>query len=765
LSSAFPGAPESDAYEYARHIWWYGYALQHGLPLFQHPYLAYPDGISGWWLWAIPLQSFPAWLFDIVMPLPLAYNLMTLIRLTLNGWTMFLLVRRLTNSAQAGMLAGAVFLLYPTMQGHLFASHVGILALWPIPLYADSLLRLRGTANRRWIGLAGLWFVVSTLGSAHLLIFVLFPLTLTLTVWALAARDWRWLRAMIGALILGGALLSVFLLPAIWEQLNDPSAVSPGGLVNFSTDLLGFVSPSFFHPLYQALDYPRAVLGVRLVEGSAYVGIIAAALALVGLWRKPAARVWGWLALLAVVLSLGVILKVAGQPIRFMIDGVPFYVPLPFALLADLPLVNIIRTPGRFNIATGFAIAIMAGYGVAALLQAIPRRGMIYHAPTIVTVVLIALVAFDTQLAWEGVQPKLPLVDATLPAALVALAEDDSIEAVLNLPINNLIVAKHAMYLQVAHQHPILDGFVSRQTPVSAAKLGLLQSTLDPALLQAAGADVVIVWHQWDAAVDERAAAQLGAPFYRDGTIAAYRVPPTEVAPDFTVQTFDDPVIRTHADLYAYAPAPLWATLTATLTGQRAVSVTLDGEPIARYTLTGDAFALDLPVPLAVGYRVVSIQLDPPCPDVSPDPNLICNSVLALEAALTRPHTATLTTPIRYANGITLQSAVVGDAFPADVALYWTFDEGLPNTLGRFVHVLDANDHLVASSDVQPGVFAAGEGLADAVTLNWPLNLPAGDYRVMAGWYTYPDITRIDVLDNVAGAEVDLAQVGAFSVP
>ena len=47
-------------------------------------------------LWSLPLQSFPAWLFAFVMPLPAAFNLAALLTLALNGWAMFFLVRYLT---------------------------------------------------------------------------------------------------------------------------------------------------------------------------------------------------------------------------------------------------------------------------------------------------------------------------------------------------------------------------------------------------------------------------------------------------------------------------------------------------------------------------------------------------------------------------------------------------------------------------------------------------------------------------------------------
>ena len=42
---------------------------------------------------------------------------------------------------------------------------------------------------------------------------------------------------------------------------------------------------------------------------------------------------------------------------------------LPWALFQNLPLINIARTPARFNFAVGFAMAVLVGYGVSVLLS------------------------------------------------------------------------------------------------------------------------------------------------------------------------------------------------------------------------------------------------------------------------------------------------------------------------------------------------------------------------------------------------------------
>ncbi|MCA9909925.1 MAG: hypothetical protein KC519_14810, partial [Anaerolineae bacterium] len=125
LSTHFAGHPFGDSYEIARHIWWINHALKTGQPLFYQPLLLYPQGIASAYFWGNPLQLFPAWLLAFFLPLPAAFNIQVILTLVLNGWAMSRLARYLTGSTLAALAAGAIYMAYPTMQGHLAAGHVG----------------------------------------------------------------------------------------------------------------------------------------------------------------------------------------------------------------------------------------------------------------------------------------------------------------------------------------------------------------------------------------------------------------------------------------------------------------------------------------------------------------------------------------------------------------------------------------------------------------------------------------------------------------
>ena len=385
IGTAVVGFVYGDGYEMAHHIWWFKYALQTGQPLFTQTMLAYPNGIEGVTLWADPLQFFPAWLLALVLPLVTAANVTILITLAANGWAMFWLLRYLVASGLrergqtrgsaptsvvryrygAALLAGLVFMLYPTMQGHLGAGHAGLLVQWPVPLYVYSLFRLRERGGVRGIALTALLFFLSAGGHSLQLIYVLMPVTVVYGLVLIGQREWTALRRSVIAAGIGALCLAIFLIPVFRATLGTAAYTDEGGSVRYSADLLAVVTPSFRHPLFDRFDFTRQVLGVNIDEGAAYVGVIAALLGLVAVWKVKAARWWLILALVAWVLALGPLLKVFDQPVSFTVDGFTSSVTLPFALIANLPLISLARTPGRFDFVLALAVSVLAGYGAA----------------------------------------------------------------------------------------------------------------------------------------------------------------------------------------------------------------------------------------------------------------------------------------------------------------------------------------------------------------------------------------------------------------
>ncbi len=776
LSSQFAGYPFGDAHEMTRHIWWIKHALQTGQPLIFQPLLGYPDGIQGVILWSDPLQFFPGWLFAFFMPLPAAYNLFALLTLALNGWGAYWLVWKLTNTRTAALLGGLTFMTAPVIQGHLAGGHGGLLVQWPLPLLVYSLLQVVSshlTVDRQkpklYMLLAIVFFVLTPLGHTLQLIYAVLPLVAVLGVTVILRRDWWALLRLVMVSAVGSALLLIFLLPVFNSTFGTSAYTAEGGGVEYSADLLGIVTPSFKHPLYGQLEYTHQVLGVNIVEGSSYVGIIAGMLLLLALWKVKASRWWLALGGVAWVLSLGPLLKVLDQPIPIHLGTYDTYLTLPYALVYNLPGFSLARTPGRFDFLLALVVAVLVGYGwsvVASRQSIVDSRKRL----TLGTALVGLLIVVDYQSFWP-----LPTYDAAIPQAVYDLAKRDDVRAVYDIPWDNLLAAKDALWLQTAHEKPMIAGQVTRRTPVSPAKLTILEQTMNPALLKGEGADVVIVHKFYDAngKLAANARQMLGEPMYEDDLLALFNVPTVNTfAAEITVYQAPS-TSPNQSNLYVYVPEPGWLNLTFS---QRETSpeftLRVDSQVIRRWDAGAFGYEMPVSVPIMSGsYHILTTEMSPKCPETLPSLLQCTHSppVMIYEVGAASAFSrASFDKPISFEKGVTLSGSRIPNATMNGrlaIDLLWQFDQPRTEQDIRFIKVLDANGKSVALDDHTLGVQPKGGQWVETVSMELPADLAAGEYSVYGGWYSYPDMTRFKVLSDVPGAVDNWAQIGTFTVP
>lgn len=634
FSTRLVGHPFGDSYEYARHIWWIKTTLQNGGPLFHDALLAYPDGLSNNWLWGNPLQSFPAWLLAFAMPLPAAFNLSLLLTLALNGWAVYVLAAHLTGQRGPAWVSGLVFMAYPTFQGHIAAGHTGLLVLWGIPLYVYGLIRLRESRNRRWLLFTALFFLVSLLGNTLILIYMLLPITALWTLTLLWRREWAALRWTIAAVVGGGLIASPFLIPVALDIVSAPARLQESGDIAFSADLLALVSPSFQHPVFGQLTYTHQVLGIDPFEKMAYLGIAVTLLILIAV-RQQAARWWLLLGGLCWIASLGSVLKVLDAPLLVTAGGYETYITLPGLFFRFIPLLSSTRTPARFNFTLALSAAVLAGYGLVALWPQLTRRRLGYAVCALVSVFIL----WEYQAFWspQGI-PDTPTIPGIVPDAITALADRNDIRAVLDIPWEHLLTDKDALYLQTGHQHPLIAGHITRRTPVNPAELSILQQTLDPALLDAVGADIIILHKDWDNAAGQteaRTRQQLGTPFYEDERIAAFEAPPVTDTPQWQLVLPDTTVIRDQVSVYFYTPVPGWVELGAGLRAdQRTITLSYDDQVVQSWPINGAADIRGAAFVEQAGYHTLTLSAIPACP-APVSSVLICDEIPMTDLAVT----------------------------------------------------------------------------------------------------------------------------------
>ena len=515
--------------------------------------------------------------------------------------------------------------------------------------------------------------------------------------------------------------------------------------MEYSADLLSLVTPSPWHPLYGQMAYTGKVLGIDPWERMADGGFIAGTLALLALWRKRDSRPWMLLLLVAWVLSLGPLLKVMDKVVTLNLGDYSSTITLPWLAFAKLPLLNVARTPARFNFTVGFALAILAAYGAVVLWDRFSaRRRSLF-------LILAVLIIFDFQSFWP-----FPTTPGTIPLKIQALAQRDDIRAVMNLPWDHLLAQKDGMYLQTGHHKPLIAGHITRRTPVDPARLTVLEDTLDPALLDLAGVDVLILHKQWAWVGDRDRVLALGQPFYEDDRILALEVPDPTDSPTFHAIYDEAFSVEDQTATYFFAPQSGRFDLSADVSStDRDINLLLDGELIQQQS---DSGSLDLPIFIAeAGYHTLTWAVEPPCPAHHLD-LLACRSVEITDLTLGEFVPLRFYEPVQF-EGLKLVGRTLDTLDNAlEVRLWWRFDKAVGENTIRFVHVVDQNGEAIAQRDDSLGQHLAGSAWVETLRFD---DLPPGDYDIYTGWYTYPENLRIAIRSDVVDAPNNRLQLGS----
>ena len=809
LTTHVAGFGFGDGYEVIRQVWWAREQIAAGRNPFDQPLLVYPDGFTSWLQWTHPFQYLPAALLAFLISPLAAFNLTLLIALALNGLGGYALGMTLTSGQRgAALLGGLAFMAFPALQGHLSVGHLGNLILFPAALAARSLWRVlaQGAGWRESVR-GGVWLALTALGHVTQITFVVFPLVVFLPLGALIAaphavirrgepvRNQPWARAL-ALLALGGALIVPVYAPLLTEAGRaELTSIEEGGRVTFSTDLLAFASPSPFGPLDDAglaPEYSRRVLGTNSAEGSAYLGAIPLILAALALAKRHDTRAWAVLALGAMILSLGPLLKWRDEPVTLTIEDYETHIPLPWALLEELPVFNATRTPGRFNLATGLAMGALVSVGTGIALDRVRRSG----ARAALLSALGGLILLEYQLFWP-----FPTDDARQPDYFRRLAQAEGVRAVLNVPADDLLVAKIGLYQQTIHGKALIAGHTLRRTPQDPAVLALLdRAALDgpaadwaglragqvPALLSAAGADRVIVHKAHLAAPDSALDwlnRALGPPEYEDERIAAFAVPAVDPLDDDMLllvpgfEGWSEPVkaggqrvmfLAREGAWHLYSPTGQFGELVfgaAPYRTARPLTVRLDGDLLAAWTVSAEARlgygfgkdAIRLPLWLEPGFHTLTFEAPGGCTPYpfalgcwdepllgaacAPADPPACLSIAFGSPAwepLDAPPTAT---DFHLDGGLRLRGYTLNvTGRVVDLRLFWSADGPLPGNYALFVHVADpATDRPLAQYDGYPAIptdaWDAGAAWVSHVQIALPDDLPPAEYALNLGWF------------------------------
>ena len=354
--------------------------------------LAYSEPLLVPGAMAIPLQ-------EAGLPASTIYNLIAMAGFALSAWAMWSLVTGWTGDPVAGAVAGMAFAFNAhllTRFAHLQALHAEFV---PLVLYAVD--RVARDARRRDGVLLGVGIALVGLVSIYQLAFVAGA-----TVVALMARRCDWRRApwrTLAVALLGVGVSMVLLAPVLWQYLTVSREL---GVVRSLEETARYgatwrdylaTGGRLHYALWSARFFPQSAV--------LFPGMAVTLLAIAGLRDSRADRGRVRMCVAVGVLGLGMSFGPA----------LPFYEWLYHAV----PLLQATRVAARWGILVLTALAVLAGFGVAALRARGSARTRLVVA--IVAPLVVTIEALRTPMAFTPT-PTVPAIYrqiATLPAAVL----------------------------------------------------------------------------------------------------------------------------------------------------------------------------------------------------------------------------------------------------------------------------------------------------------------------------------------------------------
>ncbi|HVC26205.1 MAG TPA: hypothetical protein VND23_10640 [Acidimicrobiales bacterium] len=365
---------------------WIEHAIRHGVNPFLTAAINYPHGVNLAVNTSMPLLGLLAAPVTALHGPVAAYNVMLRVGFASSAMSMCLVLRRVALRWPAAFVGGLTYGFSPYMigqgNGHLFLVFAPLPPLMLLSLY--ELCRQAAPAARRW----GLVLGVSAVGEYFISIEALVATAVCAAVGLAVAVALApgVARSRLPGLLRGVAWAVALFVPLVafptYEFLFGPQHISgpphaASALAEYRVDLLGPVVPTVeqrFAPAGIAAHGTSFVAG-NVGENGIYLGVpLAAVLVALVLWMRRDR-------LVLVVSAIGIagFLLALGTPLT--VDGHDTGVPMPFAVLVKLPILDGLL-PARFSFFTQLAAAFVLATGVdrlvgRAALSRRPRHAML----------------------------------------------------------------------------------------------------------------------------------------------------------------------------------------------------------------------------------------------------------------------------------------------------------------------------------------------------------------------------------------------------
>jgi hypothetical protein len=435
----------------------------------------YTTGYSTLLFWptGIPLMSFTSAFNQILavillsfISLPTTYTLLWISTFIIGAFGAYLLVEYLTRNHIAAFIAGLAFAFSPYHFAHA-QGHLGATTIQWIPFCALFLMKMYLENNLKYSFIAGIFFILVGMSDLQYLVFmgIFVALIFLFEVWTRGMREGPDyldnLKHILKKYLLFGLVAVIGILPFVIGDITIATSATnylkpdPIEATLYSADILSFFIPSSLHTVFGAITGPLYQnFAGNVWENTTYIGYTILFLSLYAVWKlrkQVLVKFWLLSAILFSLFSLGPILHVNGKTI-FNILNTSTTIPLPYMLLSKItPFLENSRTPGRLFVIATLAFAVLAGYGIAELLNSKDTRKYLF------SVLLCGLIIFEFLSMPYIISP----VDQ--PAFYKNISSDNDTYALLEIPATgNYTAGVMIEYAQTIHRKPIVGGQVAR---------------------------------------------------------------------------------------------------------------------------------------------------------------------------------------------------------------------------------------------------------------------------------------------------------------
>lgn len=416
----------------------------------------------------------------MIFGLVTTYNLLVMFSFVAAGVGMYLLAKYLTNSRVSSFIAGVIFSFCPYHLARAWG-HLNLVTIQWIPLYILFLIKAVRERDRKNLLFAAFFLFLNATGSliyfAYLLIFTF----LFAGYYFIFKRNFeKELICRIATICFLGMIFTIPIAYPLIEGFLTQKMEMPSLdiAIAYSPDLLNFFTPSIEHFIFGkfvARTYYEESLSVA--ESITYVGISVLFLTIYTIIklnkREKEINFWAWMGLSFFVLSLGPFLHINGE---YIFKGIIPVIPLPYLLIAKLPLFSIGRVPTRFVIFGMLSVAILCAYGLREIINSFKKKVFWISKGYWVSIIFLALIIFEF-LPTHDKNSEIGLVNTSIPGIYKEISMDNRSFAILEYPGFDWCTTQY-IYYQTTHKKYLVNGYAGRVNPNSTILDALNQSSM-----------------------------------------------------------------------------------------------------------------------------------------------------------------------------------------------------------------------------------------------------------------------------------------------